>query len=225
MNKPPQNLSIEELAERLPQEFRKAFNAEYKQRSSKSGKLRVYSDGCFDLFHYGHARQFEQVKNMFPNVELIVGVCSDVDIKNNKGMNVMNDYERCEAVRHCKWVDEVIPKAPWLPTLDFLDLHKIDFIAHDAVPYPTPGNDDCYHPIKLAGRFLPTLRSAEISTTDLLVRVLRDKDEYYDRNFSKGYTLKDFKMGYIEYAMYLGRKVMGKIVNGLEKTVRKEKEE
>ncbi len=39
---------------------------------------------------------------------------------------------RCEAVRHCRWVDEVVPEAPWVidgpfiekvyvPVLSFLD--------------------------------------------------------------------------------------------------------
>lgn len=34
----------------------------------------------------------------------------------------------------CRWVDEVIPDAPWVVDQEFLDKHKIDFVAHDALP-------------------------------------------------------------------------------------------
>lgn len=34
-----------------------------------------------------------------------------------------------------RWVDEIITGAPWVITEEFINLHKIDFVAHDALPY------------------------------------------------------------------------------------------
>ena len=47
----------------------------------------------------------------------------------------MTEEERIESVRHCKHVDEIIPHAPWITTLDFLEEHNIDYVAHDDIPY------------------------------------------------------------------------------------------
>ncbi|KAK6931896.1 Cytidyltransferase-like domain [Dillenia turbinata] len=38
----------------------------------------------------------------------------------------MTESKRYESLRHCKWVDEVIPNAPWVITREFLDEHQID---------------------------------------------------------------------------------------------------
>lgn len=57
------------------------------------------------MFHFGHAWLFEQIKKLLPDCYLIVGVCSDKDIEENKGSVVMSEAERIESVKHCKWVD------------------------------------------------------------------------------------------------------------------------
>ncbi|KAG7254443.1 hypothetical protein CRUP_032414 [Coryphaenoides rupestris] len=71
-----------------------------------------------------------------------------------KGFTVMDESERYEALRHCRYVDEVVRDAPWTLSPDFLDKHKIDFVAHDDIPYSSAGSEDVYKHIKEAGQCL-----------------------------------------------------------------------
>ena len=149
--------------------------------------VRIYADGVFDLFHLGcvlhthgikiiadwklrHMRQLEQAKNAFPDVCLLVGVTGDAETHKRKGLTVLTGAERAETVRHCKWVDEVIPNCPWIVTPDFLEKHKIDYVAHDDLPYGADEGDDIYTPIKREGKFLVTQRTEGVSTTGIITK-------------------------------------------------------
>ncbi|KAI6015693.1 hypothetical protein EDC04DRAFT_2947557 [Pisolithus marmoratus] len=144
--------------------------------------VRIYADGVYDLFHFGHALQLRQAKLSFPNVYLLVGVSRDEDVQRYKTPCVMTHLERCEAVRHCRWVDEVIPDCPWILDPAFLDKWKIDYVAHDEVPYSAEGHDDVYTFVKQQGKFLPTRRTPGVSTSDILERIVSG---YRNRTFDK----------------------------------------
>ncbi|XP_010856412.1 PREDICTED: choline-phosphate cytidylyltransferase B-like, partial [Bison bison bison] len=111
-------------------------------------------------------------------MHLPASVCSDDLTHKFKGFTVMNEAERYEALRHCRYVDEVIRDAPWTLTPEFLEKHKIDFVAHDDIPYSSAGSDDIYKHIKEAGMFVPTQRTEGISTSDIITRIVRDYDVY-----------------------------------------------
>ncbi|VUZ51327.1 unnamed protein product [Hymenolepis diminuta] len=178
------------------------YNTKITLDMARTGKIprqvRVYADGVYDMFHSGHARQLMQACSAFPDTYLIVGVTSDEDTKFHKGQTVMNEQERYEAVRHCRYVDEVVKACPWECTIDFLKSHKIDFIAHDDIPYATDGSRDIYQPFKDADMFLTTQRTEGISTTDVIGRILKDYDGYLKRNISRGLTRHELNISYVK---------------------------
>lgn len=117
-----------------------------------------------------HMRQLEQAKKAFPEVYLLVGVTGDKETHKRKGLTVLSGQERAETVRHCKWVDEVIEDCPWIVTPDFLEEKRIDYVAHDDLPYGADEGDDIYKPIKEAGKFLVTQRTEGVSTTGIITK-------------------------------------------------------
>ncbi|CAD5327973.1 unnamed protein product [Arabidopsis thaliana] len=149
--------------------------------SSSDRPVRVYADGIFDLFHFGHARAIEQAKK-------------------SSGKTVMTESERYESLRHCKWVDEVIPDAPWVLTTEFLDKHKIDYVAHDALPYAdTSGaGNDVYEFVKSIGKFKETKRTEGISTSDIIMRIVKDYNQYVLRNLDRGYSREELGVSFVK---------------------------
>ncbi|GMY35044.1 choline-phosphate cytidylyltransferase 1-like [Fagus crenata] len=162
--------------------------------------VRVYADGIYDLFHFGHARALEQAKKLFPNTYLLVGCCNDELTHKYKGKTVMNEKERYESLRHCRWVDEVIPDAPWVITQEFVDKHQIDYVAHDSLPYAdaSGAGKDVYEFVKSIGKFKETKRTYGISTSDIIMRILKDYNQYVMRNLARGYTRKDLGVSYVK---------------------------
>jgi len=162
--------------------------------------IRVYADGIYDLFHFGHARALEQAKKLFPNTYLLVGCCNDETTHKYKGKTVFTDVERYESLRHCKWVDEVIPDAPWVTTQEFLDKHNIDFVAHDSLPYAdaTGSGNDVYEFVKKIGKFKETQRTDGISTSDIIMRIVKDYNQYVMRNLDRGYSRKELGVSYVK---------------------------
>ncbi|KUI73062.1 putative choline-phosphate cytidylyltransferase [Cytospora mali] len=160
--------------------------------------IRVYADGVFDLFHLGHMRQLEQAKKAFPDVYLLVGVTGDEETHKRKGLTVLSGKERAETLRHCKWVDEVIENCPWIVTPAFLEEHKIDYVAHDDLPYGAAEGDDIYAPIKKEGKFLVTQRTEGVSTTGIITKIVRDYEQYIARQFKRGTSRQELNVSWLK---------------------------
>ncbi|KAL0308320.1 UNVERIFIED_CONTAM: Ethanolamine-phosphate cytidylyltransferase [Sesamum radiatum] len=158
-----------------------------KNKSAKK-RVRVYMDGCFDLMHYGHANALRQAKAL--GDELVVGVVSDEEIISNKGPPVLSMQERLALVSGLKWVDEVIPNAPYEITEDFMNRlfkeHKIDYIIHGDDPCLLPDGTDAYALAKKVGRYKQIKRTEGVSSTYIVGRILSCmKDAKSDKLFSE----------------------------------------
>jgi len=171
--------------------------AKYKHIKGKEC-IRLYVDGVFDMFHFGHARYILQAKNMFPDCWVIAGVASGVTTNELKGHTVFSEAERCESVRQCRYVDEVICPAPWVITEDFLAQNRIDFVVQNGAPYPMGDIADIYAPLKDAGRFLNVQRTEEVSTSDYITRIIHEYDTFLQRNLDRGYSREELGITYMK---------------------------
>ncbi|XP_012491158.1 choline-phosphate cytidylyltransferase 1 isoform X2 [Gossypium raimondii] len=177
------------------------MNNDNNTHNPDSGRpVRVYADGIYDLFHFGHARSLEQAKKSFPNTYLLVGCCNDETTHKYKGKTVMTEAERYESLRHCRWVDEVIPDAPWVINQEFLDAYNIDYVAHDSLPYADASGaaNDVYEFVKATGKFKETQRTEGISTSDIIMRIIKDYNQYVIRNLDRGYSRKDLGVSFVK---------------------------
>ncbi|KAF6989488.1 hypothetical protein CFC21_006821 [Triticum aestivum] len=159
-------------------------NANANAAGNDGRPIRVYADGIFDLFHFGHARALEQAKLL--------------------------------------WVDEVIPDAPWVLTPEFIEKHQIDYVAHDALPYADTSGaaNDVYEFVKKIGKFKETKRTDGVSTSDLIMRIVKDYNQYVMRNLARGYSRKDMGVSYVkEKQLQVNMKI-----NKLRETVKAQQE-
>ncbi|XP_007482912.1 ethanolamine-phosphate cytidylyltransferase isoform X6 [Monodelphis domestica] len=132
--------------------------------------VRVWCDGCYDMVHYGHSNQLRQARAM--GDYLVVGVHTDEEIAKHKGPPVFTQEERYKMVQAIKWVDEIVPGAPYVTALETLDKYNCDFCVHGNDITLTVDGRDTYEEVKKAGRYRECKRTQGVSTTDLVGRML-----------------------------------------------------
>ena len=90
-------------------------------------KKTIITYGTFDMFHIGHLRLLQRLKDM--GDELIVAVSTD-EFNKGKGKRVMIPYEqRAEIVANIKCVDKVIPEESWEQKVDDIQKYNVDLFA------------------------------------------------------------------------------------------------
>lgn len=57
--------------------------------------------------------------------------------------------------------------------------------------------------VKKVGRFKETKRTDGISTSDIIMRIVKDYNQYVMRNLDRGYTRKELGVSYVKAWFYL----------------------
>lgn len=104
--------------------------------------------------------------------ELYVGVHSDEEILHNKGPVVMNLDERMTAVNGCKWTTKAVADAPYVTSPAFMQKHGCKYVVHGDDITTDANGEDTYQEVKDLGIFVVVKRTPNISTTDLVGRML-----------------------------------------------------
>ncbi|KAI5637078.1 cytidylyltransferase-like domain-containing protein [Phthorimaea operculella] len=167
-------------------------------------EVRVWCDGCYDMVHFGHANSLRQAKAL--GDVLIVGVHTDEEIAKHKGPPVFTQEERYKMVRAIKWVDQVVEGAPYVTTLETLDKYQCDFCVHGDDITVTADGIDTYHMVKKAGRYKEVQRTAGVSTTDLVGRMLLLTREHFKSDIRLIRSFKNLKRKYAKNFIWRGDK-------------------
>lgn len=59
-------------------------------------------------------------------------------------------------------------------------------------------NKNCFVQVKSIGRFKETKRTEGISTSDIIMRIVKDYNNYVMRNLDRGYSRKDLGVSYVK---------------------------
>lgn len=134
---------------------------------TRSGSTRVYVDMVGDLFHPGHVALLRAARRY--GDRLVVGLLSDEVVAAYKRRPIMTLAERVTVVEACRYVDEVLPDAPYRVTTEFLDEHDLAVIVHGDDISPATV-EEVFGPVAAAGRLRLVAYTAGVSTTDLIRR-------------------------------------------------------
>ena len=76
-------------------------------------------------------------------------------------------------MKHCKFVDEILPSSPYTPTINLLHQVGCGFYAHGDDPCFNSEGQDITIPLKEAGMFKMFKRTEGVSTTGITGKLLK----------------------------------------------------
>ncbi len=130
--------------------------------------IRVYVDMVADLFHYGHVAFLKKARAL--GDYLLVGICTDDVLVAYKRRPILTMEERIASVAGCRYVDEVLPNAPFLVDRAWIEHHDIHLVVH--------GDDftqeqlEYYYKVPLNMRIFRTVPYTRgISTSEIIRRI------------------------------------------------------
>lgn len=142
-------------------------------RLKRKGKKIVFTNGCFDLLHYGHAKYLQEAK--LKGDFLIVGVNSDSSVRKikGKGRPIVTEKNRLRLLAALESVDFVLKFSEETPFKiikeirpDILvkgaDWSKKEIVGRDLV-------------LKYGGRVLTIKLCKGLSTTNLINKIVKTK--------------------------------------------------
>jgi glycerol-3-phosphate cytidylyltransferase len=130
----------------------------------------VITYGTFDLFHVGHVRLLERLREL--GSRLVVG-CSTDEFNAIKGKKALISYEhRVEILRACRYVDAVFPENDWEQKPADIQRERADIFAMGDDWIGKFDHLNAYCQVV----YLP--RTQDISSTELreVVRMFREEE-------------------------------------------------
>ena len=126
-----------------------------------------------NLFHYGHVDFLRKAREL--GTYLIAGVVADDVIEPHKEKPIRTMGERVASVAGSKYVDQVVPNAPWrIDRARIIQLH-IQLVVHGD-DYAQEQLDDIYKVPMESGILRTVPYTKGISTTEIIRRILERND-------------------------------------------------
>ena len=135
--------------------------------------MRIYIDGIFDLFHYGHLESFRKCKEIDNKVYLIVGVIGDKVAENYKRLPIINENHRYAIIDSISYVDEIVENSPLIINKEFMEKHRIDLVVHSFLnKCDSNKQDDFFYYPKSVNKFHEIEYCKDTSTTEIIKKIL-----------------------------------------------------